>query len=160
VGIFIRNSEIIVAASQTEDYNCYEQQHMERRMGIQVSWGSPEQSVIYTVFCETWTLEDNHQMIDDMYALTTSVSHKVHIIMDFTYTKTSPARLLSAGRHIENRAVPNSGITVFVNANGFLKTMAQVITTMFMKEMKLFFADSVEEAYQMIGKHEQAGIKT
>jgi hypothetical protein len=29
-----------------------------------------------------------------------------------------------------------------------------------MKAMKLFFADSVEEAYRMIGKHEKVGVKS
>ncbi|MEO8609276.1 MAG: hypothetical protein ABI690_15400 [Chloroflexota bacterium] len=129
-------------------------------MPIEVSWGNPQQSVVYTVFGEIWTLEDNHQMIDDMYKLTTSVTHTVHIIMDFTYTKTSPAKLLSAGRHIEKRTVPNSGISVFVNANGFIKAMAQLLTKMFMKEAKLFFANSVEEAYQIIDQREPVGVKS
>ena len=129
-------------------------------MPIEVSWGNPQKTVVYTVFGETWTLEENHQMIDDMYKLTTSVTHTVHIVMDFTYSKTSPAKLLSAGRHIEKRAVPNSGISVFVKANSFLKAIAQVIMKMFMKDTKLYFADSLEEAYQIIEERGQASVKS
>ena len=129
-------------------------------MPIEVSWGNPQKTVVYTVFGETWTLEENHQMIDDMYKLTTSVTHTVHIIMDFTHSKTSPAKLLSAGRHIEKRSVPNSGISVFVKANSFLKAIAQVMMKMFMKDVKLYFADSLEEAYQIIEQRGQASIQS
>ena len=67
----------------------------------------------------------------------------------------SPAKLLSTGRHIENTMTENSGINVIVNASGFLKAMANVSQRLFLKDVQLYFANSLEEAYQIVEKHEQ-----
>jgi hypothetical protein len=129
-------------------------------MPIQVSWSNPQHSVIRAEYGEIWSLEDAHAMIDQMYELTTSVDHTVHSIMDFTHSHSSPAKLLSMGRHIENRKPANSGITVIVNASSFLKAMTQVSMRLFLKDMKVYFADSLEEAYQIIERHEKANVKS
>ena len=128
-------------------------------MPITVSWGNPEKTAVYAVFGENWTLEEAHTMIDEMYALTSSVNHTVHTIMDFTDSHSSPAKLLTTGRHIENRTVPNSGVSVIVKANAFMKTMSQVITRLFLKETPMYFAESREEAFQIIERHERVNAK-
>src|SRR5689334_13723089 len=127
-------------------------------MPIEVSWGNPEKTVVYTALKEIWTLEDNHNMIDDMYKLTTSVTHTVHIMLDFTTSQSSPAKLLTSGNHIEKRKADNTGISVIIKANGFVKAMAQLMMKMFLKDSKLFFADTREEAFQIIEQYEQAHI--
>jgi hypothetical protein len=129
---------------------------MEAQMPINVSWGNLEKTVVYTEFVENWTLEDNHNMIDAMYALNSSVSHTVHNILDFTRSTSSPARLLTSGNHIEKRSVSNTGISVIVKANGFVKAMAQLIMKMFVSNQKLYFVDTLAEAYDIIAQHEQA----
>ncbi|MBZ0289918.1 MAG: hypothetical protein K8I30_20005 [Anaerolineae bacterium] len=128
-------------------------------MAIEVFWGNPEQTIVCSRFGEMWTLEDTHQMIDDMHALTSSVTHTVHTILDFTDSRVSPTRLLSSGNHIEKRSVPNSGISVIVKANGFVKAMAQLITKMFIKDVKVFFVDSLDDAYNIIEQYEAAHVK-
>jgi hypothetical protein len=127
-------------------------------MPIEVFWGNPEQTIVCSRFGETWTLEDSHHMIDEMHRLTSSVSQTVHNILDFTDSRVSPTRLLTSGSHIEKRTVPNSGISVIVKANGFVKAMAQLITKMFMKDTKIHFVDSLDDAYDIIEQYEAAHV--
>jgi hypothetical protein len=94
---------------------------METAMSIQVSWGNTEKAVIHSVFGEDWTLEEYHAMIDEMYKMITSVKHTVHTINDFSNNRSSPTKLLSTGRHVENRKAGNNGVSVIVNANPFSK---------------------------------------
>lgn len=129
-------------------------------MPIQVSWGNPEKTIVHSVFSEEWTLEEAHNMIDDMHKLTSSVDYTVHSILDFTTSKTSPTRILSMGQHIEKRKVPNTGVAVIVKANNFIKAIAQLVTKMFVRNTNTYFADSLEEAYQIIQKYEQSSTKS
>ena len=128
---------------------------MEINMPITSEWGNPQKTIIHSVFDPVWTLDEYHGMIDTMHKMVISVDHPVHFISDFTNSNASPAKLLSTGRHIENTKTENSGINVIVNANGFLKAMANVSQRLFLKDVQIYFADSVEEAYQIVAKHEQ-----
>lgn len=129
-------------------------------MPIQVSWGDPQKTIIHSEFNEAWTLEDAHNMIDEMYTMTSSVNHTVHVIIDFTRSQSSPAKLLTAGSHIEKRSSPNTGISIVVKANGFLRVMTQLITKMFVNGSKLYFVDTADQAYQVIEQHEQTHVKS
>jgi hypothetical protein len=126
---------------------------------ITVSWGNPQKTIIHSSLNEAWTLEESHTMIDEMYALTSSVSYTVHVILDFTRSQSSPAKLLTTGSHIEKRKVPNSGISVIVKANGFLKAISQLVMKLFVNNGKLYFVDTVAEAYKIIEQHEQTQVK-
>ncbi len=124
-------------------------------MSIQVAWGNPEKTIALSTFGESWTVEEAHQMIEDMYALTTSVDHTVHTVLDFSQSRSSPTKLMSTGQHVQKRQVPNSGVSVVVKANSFLKAISQVIMKVFVKDQQFFFADSLDEAYRIIAKYEQ-----
>jgi hypothetical protein len=128
---------------------------MESHMPIKSEWGNPQKTVIHSVFDPIWTLDEYHAMIDTMHKMVISVDHRVHFISDFSNSNASPAKLLSTGRHIENTMTENSGINVIVNASGFLKAMANVSQRLFLKDVQLYFANSLEEAYQIVEKHEQ-----
>ncbi len=128
-------------------------------MPIEVSWGNPQKTIIHSAFNQTWTLEDGHNMIDEMYKLTSSVNHRVHVIIDFSNSQSSPAKLLTAGNHIEKRSSPNMGISVIVKANGFLRAMSQLIMKMFVKNQKLYFVDTLDEARKIIAQYEQVSVK-
>jgi hypothetical protein len=129
-------------------------------MPIKVSWDNPQKSVIRAVYDQVWTLEDYHAMIDEMHKMVISVENTVHFISDFTHSRSSPSKLLSTGRHVENTMTPNSGINVIINASGFLKAMAQVSMRLFLKDVQIYFADSLEEAYKIIEQHEQAKMRS
>src|SRR5215475_3058102 len=125
-------------------------------MTIQVSWGNPEKTIALATFGDSWTVEDAHQMIEDMYALTTSVDHTVHTVLDFSKSRSSPTKLMSTGQHVQKRQVPNSGVSVVVGANTFLRAISQVIMSVFVKNQPFFFANSLEEAKQIIANYETA----
>ena len=128
-------------------------------MPIEVSWVDDRKTIIHSALNEAWTLEDSHNMIDEMYKMTTSVNHTVHVILDFTRSQSSPAKLLSVGNHIEKRSSPNAGLSFVVKANGFLKAMTQLIMKLFVRDGKLYFVDTLDEAYQIIAQYEQTSVK-
>ena len=128
-------------------------------MSIAVSWVDAKKTIIVSSFNGEWTLEDSHNMIDEMYKLMTSVSHNVHVILDFTNSLSSPAKMLSSGSHIEKRSSPNTGLSVIVKANGFIKAISQLIMKLFVRDGKLHFVDTVDEAYQIITQYEQSSVK-
>jgi hypothetical protein len=128
-------------------------------MPIQVEWGNTQKTIIHSTFSESWTLDEYHGMIDAMHKLVITVDHPVHFVSDFSNSKASPAKLLSTGRHVENTMTENSGINVVVNASGFLKAMANVSQKLFLKDVQIYFADSIEEAHQLIAQHEQANTR-
>ncbi len=130
-------------------------------MPITNTWGNPEKTIIFTVFDGNWTLEDYHTMIDEMHTMVLSVDQTVHFISDFSTSTSSPAKLLSSGRHMENtKTKKQTGISVAINANGFLKAIAGVAQKMFLKDTKMYFAKTVEEAYQIIEKQTQAHARS
>jgi hypothetical protein len=124
-------------------------------MPVEVSWGNPEKTVIYSTYSEMWTLEEHHAAIDQIHSMVMSVGHTVDFIGDFSKSRSSPAKLVSSGRHMENVKTSNTGINVIVNASPFIKAMAQVVLRMFLKDVTTYFANSREEAYQMIERHRE-----
>lgn len=125
-------------------------------MPIHVSWSDASKTIILAEYEGSSSLEDYHAMIDTMHAMVVSVDHTVHFISDFTRNRTAPAKLFSTGRHIESRLTPNSGINVIVNINGISKTILQVARRMFLKDIPIYLADSLEEAYQIIHEYQSA----
>ena len=125
-------------------------------MTILVSWGNPEKTIALATFGDSWTVEEAHQMIEDMYKLTTSVDHTVHTVLDFSNSRSSPTKLMSTGQHVQKRTVPNSGVSVVVGANSFLKAISQMIMKLFVKDQPFFFASTFEEAKRIIAQYEQA----
>lgn len=128
-------------------------------MPIHTSWASAENTILLSEFGESWTLDDFHNMVDEMHRLISSADHPVHLISDFSRSKVSPAKLLSVGRHVENKSSANMGISVSVGANAFIKALTTVAQRMFLKDSQLYFADTLEEAFQIIAQHEQVGVK-
>jgi hypothetical protein len=121
-------------------------------MPIQVFWDNPQKTILRCDFGETWTLEEYHVAIDDMHGMVTSVPHRVHIISDFSRSRTSPTGLLSAGPHIESRKPINMGLNVIIGAKGFIKSMLNVAQRLHLTDTRIELANSVEEGYQAIAR--------
>ena len=124
-------------------------------MGIQVRWDNSEQTIIYCDFNEEWTLDDFHTMIDEIYALARSVSHQVYLISDYTRSRVPPRQWLSTGAHIEKRKSMNTELSIVVGANTFVNVMLNVAQKLFLKDFPICTVATLQEAYQIIEKHNQ-----
>lgn len=123
-------------------------------MAIQVSWANAEQTIIHTIYHGEWTLDDFHIGIDETYALTTSVQHTVHFISDFRESKSTPTKLLSAGRHVDNKKTANMGVSVMVGTNAFMKALVGLGRKLFLSDFNLHLVNTIEEAYAVIQAHD------
>jgi hypothetical protein len=124
-------------------------------MPIQTMWGNADQTVILVTFSEMWTLDEYYASVDTMFALTTSVAHTVHSISDFSKSFAPPSRLLSTGQHIENCKTVNSGINIIVGAKGFIIAMLQIAQRLYLIDMPIYLANSIEEGYNIIQTHQE-----
>lgn len=122
-------------------------------MPIELFWGNSEQTVLYAQFGETWTLEEFHTLIDEMYEMISAARHTVHIINDFSRSRSSPNRLLSLGPHIERRKAINTGIHIIIGATAFLKSMIHAAQRMYLTDSRIYLVNSVDEAYQIIQEY-------
>ncbi|MBZ0287902.1 MAG: hypothetical protein K8I30_09835 [Anaerolineae bacterium] len=122
-------------------------------MPIELFWGDEQQTILHCQFPEMWTLEDYVASIDQMHEMIRSQAPRtVHILSDFSRSRSSPPRLLSTGTHIEKRRAVNMGINIIVGANGFIKSMLQAAQRMYLIDTRIHMVNSVEEAYVLIAQ--------
>jgi hypothetical protein len=125
-------------------------------MPIDLFWGDPQQTILHAQFGETWTLDEFHTAIDEMYVMISAMPHTVHIVNDFSHNRSLPSRLLSVGSHVENRKAINTGINIIVGATAFIKSILQAAQRTYLNEIEIYLANSVEEAYQIIQQHHRS----
>src|SRR5574339_631240 len=95
-------------------------------MPIEVFWGDEQQTILHCQFAESWTVEEYVASVAEMHNLIKSQAPRtVHLLSDFSRSRSSPPRLLSTGTYIENHRAVNMGINVIVGANAFIKSMLQ-----------------------------------
>jgi hypothetical protein len=85
--------------------------------------------------------------------------YTVHIISDFSRSRSSPTKLLSTGAHIEARTATNTGINVIVGLKSFLKSMLQVAQRLYLTDTQIYLANSIEDAYQIIQQYQSQHIR-
>jgi len=59
-------------------------------MGIKVNWDNKEQTIIRYDFEGNWNWHDFDQAVERSFTMTESVSHLVHVIMNFQKSKSTP----------------------------------------------------------------------
>lgn len=119
-------------------------------MPILTTWGNPEHTVILQEFKGRWNINDIHPTFDLTGEMMNSVPHKVDFICDLSQSGMPTGNLLSVVRRLERRD-SNTGKTILVGANPYIKTMGEVfqrINPSLLK--KFFFVGTVEEAWALI----------
>lgn len=124
-------------------------------MPIEISWGDPQQTILYCQFGEMWTLDEQRTVIDEMYRLISAMPHTVHIINDFTLSRFTPPRMLSIGPYIESHRAVNTGINIVVGATVFIKSILQAAQRMYLINIEMHMVNTVEEAYAMLAERQR-----
>ena len=123
-------------------------------MPITYEWDNPEQTILLETFEGRWTLEEYHTLVDAAADMLNSVEGYVHVIADFSQSRSSPKNIMSGARYAEKRLPRNQGVVVFVQPNVIFQAFIRVAQQLnFRAARHLLLADDLDEARQMIAEH-------
>jgi hypothetical protein len=119
-------------------------------MPITVEWGNAEQSIVVIRYEGRWDGKDVHTALDQVFDMLSTVDHTVDFIVDMSQSKSTPTNLLAAAGRVERRA-PNTGRTVIVAVNTYLKAIADIARYVAPKTVgRTYFVKTLEEAYEVL----------
>ena len=122
----------------------------ETEMPISVQWLDEKKEIIYERFTDPWTLTDWHQAVDEHNEMLASRPHTVYLISDMTEGSVIPSNILMGARYASKKFAPNAGMVIYVRANRFGQTIANMAQMMFPNlKNKLYFTETTEAAIEM-----------
>ncbi|MEM6281182.1 MAG: hypothetical protein AAF787_03235 [Chloroflexota bacterium] len=92
-------------------------------MGINVTWGNPQKTVILQRFKDPWTVEEHRASLLKIGEMVASQPHTVHAIADMTESGFAPARMMVSTRVAESVMQPNSGLLFIVQPTPVIKSI-------------------------------------
>lgn len=96
-------------------------------MTIHSDWYDAEQTIYVTRVEGTWTMDDFYRFFEETEALIKTISHDVVLITDMSRSGPAPRQLLSAGRFMSKRRLPNVRRRVSVGVSRFGQMLVQVM---------------------------------
>lgn len=122
-------------------------------MPIYLEWGNPEKTILFQYVRGEWTLADTYAMLDDCETMLAAVPHCVDIIADLTHSRFSSGNLLSALSRIHHAHPRNIGLVVAVNADGYLRALAEAGEKLWPGSTEnIRYAGSLEAAYTLLAE--------
>ncbi|MCA0455800.1 MAG: hypothetical protein LCI00_17620 [Chloroflexi bacterium] len=121
-------------------------------MSITTKWFNENETILLETFEGKWSLNDYIALVDEAADLLQKKDYFVHLICDFTGTKTMPTgNTLVAMRHADKKAPKNQGHTVFVNPGAFISVILNIAKNSRMKVAEnVHVCKSVDEAFRLI----------
>ena len=102
-----------------------------------------------------WTFEDYMSSAKETQALTASVPHTVHVIIDFSRSRSYPTKMLSAGSSLDRNLPPNQGMLLVVQVPPYIRAVFDIMSKLYPKIAENSFeVNSLEEALAKIRQHE------
>ena len=119
-------------------------------MPITVQWLDEKKEVVFYEFTDPWTLTDWHQAVDKSNDMMSAVPHRVHTIADMTGSSVIPSNILLGARYASKKFSPNVGMIIYVRANQFIQTVANMAQKLFPNlKSKVYFTETFEAAIEM-----------
>ena len=120
-------------------------------MPINVKWANEEKTIIHFEVIGDFDADEYINGIQQRKALQGTVNHKSSVVADFSKCGNLPPNVLvNLRKAAQTMPHPNfTGILVIANARGIVFQFARVFSRTF---GKLHFADSLEEAFELIEK--------
>ena len=125
-------------------------------MTIQISWDNPQKTATLWTFEGRWSWADFHKAQQQHKALLQGRVEQIDVIADLRNSPTLPANAFSGYRNARVNTGAHLGIIVLVGTNMFIRTMVKAFTRLNPTlGQEFFFADSMEEARQILYGDEQ-----
>jgi hypothetical protein len=126
-------------------------------MPASVTWDNEERTIIHQKLVGEWTFEDYTKSAAETQELTASMSHTVHVIVDFTESTGYPTRLLAAGQALDRNLPTNQGSVFVVKCPPYIQAVFDIVVKLYPKVgQNAYYVETVEEAYSIIRQNEGA----
>jgi hypothetical protein len=126
---------------------------------IELLWDNPERTIIRFVFKPGWGWIDLYRSFEQSNTMAGTVNHMVHEILDIRNASLLPNGGLTQFKKIyANPKHPNTGRTVIVGANSFIKALANMgikLSSVSDDHWDMLFANSLEHAYELLNSAQQ-----
>jgi hypothetical protein len=124
-----------------------------------VEWGTPQQTVIIQTYTGNWTIQDQLAIADQSKALSETVPHQVHVIVDVRKAYGVPKMLVSQiAPELERRVPQNQGQLVVVGASKFIQGLIEIAKMVAPRATdNLHFVRTLDQAWALLQK--EAGVE-
>lgn len=129
-------------------------------MPINAQWDNKERTIIRYHVQGTWQLEDYARANFHTWSMIDSVSHPVHVIVDFTHAGTFPKNLLSFATTTNSQIHPRQELIIGVRISSYLQTVVKLAVRLFPKlGHNLHFTQTLDQAYELIRQHDAKALR-
>ncbi len=122
-------------------------------MGANVKWISEKKKVLYYELNGNWNWQNFEAMLERGYGMTESVSHQVHMLIDFTNSKSLPDGSLLMWKKMVATLPKNQAKVVFIGGDKKTKTAIAMFVKINKKlRSHIIMIDTVEQALRKYGQ--------
>lgn len=126
-------------------------------MGILVNWDSAEQTAVRYEFSAAWTWDEFFAALQQDDEMIASVSHTVHMILDFRQARTVPPNPGAQFRNVAQQVSDQLGLIIVVGNNMWFESVVQMFVKLFGSSMKgitgLKTVKTIEEAREIVANY-------
>ena len=127
-------------------------------MPISTEWGNDEKTIIDFTITDVWSLEEAWDTLKlKALPMANSLPYVPDVILDFSKSRKTPRGLMEFWRQAFDWMQENqlaSSMVLFVKPSPVMQGIGNTLRTLRIPIMKyMFFANSIDEAYQKITEH-------
>ncbi len=127
-------------------------------MGVTIKWDDTNQTTLRYDISGNWTWDELHAGQEHVFnVMDTAAQARIYAIIHFTEGRIHiPRGMMQQFSKLIIHSHPKAGLTVIVGANQWMKRIAvllkNIYTTMTGQQVDFIYADSLEQARQLIEK--------
>lgn len=127
------------------------------KMPALVTWENAEKTIIRHQLIGDWTYEEYSKTAAETQALTASVPHTVHVIVDFSQSISYPTRMLAAGQALDRNLPANQGLLCVIKCPPYIQAVFDIMVKLYPKMgQNVYNVETLEEAFDIIRQNEGA----
>lgn len=124
-------------------------------MPASVAWDDAAQTIIRQQLIGNWTFEDYLSSGSEMQALTSSVTHTAHVIVDFSCSTSYDTKVLAAAQSFDRNFPSNQGCLMIVQCPPYIRAVFDIATRLYPRiGQNARYVESLADAYAFIYDHE------
>jgi hypothetical protein len=129
-------------------------------MPITAQWDNQERTIIRYHAQGAWELDEYSRANFHTWSMIDSVSHPVHVIVDFTHASGFPKNLLSFASTTNSQIHSRQNLIIGVKVSPYLQTVVKLAVRVFPRlGHNLFFTQTLAQAYEIIQQHDTQAVR-
>lgn len=120
---------------------------------IVFGWDNTEQTVVRLTLLDNWTWADFYSINNEVVALLRSTDRRVHLLLDYSQTRTVPlGGFITHLRNVLQAYPANCGLTIIVTRNMLVQRLIGVFKQTYQADLgkRVLLAAAFDDAYRLI----------